>query len=131
MKKELDEALCRDFPTVFRDRNGDMQSTAMCWGFECGPGWEPLIRKAAEVIEAYNKTVSPEEHIVASQIKEKYGTLRFYTNFSTNEIDKAIDEAENASATTCETCGQEGKLRTETGWLYTACDRCMFERRLQ
>ena len=39
MKQELDEALCRDFPNLFRDRHGNMMTTCMCWGFECGDGW--------------------------------------------------------------------------------------------
>ena len=44
MNKELDEKLCKDFPEIFRDRHGDMRTTAMCWGFECDDGWEPVIR---------------------------------------------------------------------------------------
>jgi hypothetical protein len=43
MRKELDEALCARYPLVFRDRNENMQNTAMCWGFECGDGWYNII----------------------------------------------------------------------------------------
>ena len=43
MRKELDEALCAKYPLIFRDRNGDMQHTAMCWGFSCGDGWYTII----------------------------------------------------------------------------------------
>ena len=44
MNKQLDEQLCRDFPEIFRDRHGSMATTAMCWGFDVGDGWEPMIR---------------------------------------------------------------------------------------
>lgn len=51
MKHELDEALCRDFPLLYRDRHGDMRNTCMVWGFSCGDGWEPIIREASEKLE--------------------------------------------------------------------------------
>lgn len=50
MNKELDEKLCKDFPEIFRDRHGDTRTTAMCWGFDCGDGWEPVIRFACKRI---------------------------------------------------------------------------------
>jgi len=34
MKQELDELLCKKYPKIFKDRYADMQTTAMCWGFE-------------------------------------------------------------------------------------------------
>jgi hypothetical protein len=43
MRRELDEALCAKYPLVFKDRNENMQNTAMCWGFECGDGWYNII----------------------------------------------------------------------------------------
>lgn len=57
----------------------------------------------------------------AVQVKEKFGTLRFYTDISDEYIDGVIQMAEYMSAVTCETCGNLGKLRG-VGWLYTACD---------
>lgn len=43
MRKELDEALCAKYPLIFKDRNADMRTTAMCWGLECGDGWYNII----------------------------------------------------------------------------------------
>jgi len=43
MRRELDEALCVKYSLIFKDRNGNMQNTAMCWGFECGDGWYNII----------------------------------------------------------------------------------------
>lgn len=56
-----------------------------------------------------------------TQIKEKFGGLRLYTNFSNEYIDGAISMAMQMSHKTCEVCGKTGKLRG-IGWRYTACD---------
>ena len=33
MREELDKLLCEKYPLLFKDRNADMRTTAMCWGF--------------------------------------------------------------------------------------------------
>lgn len=43
MRKELDEALCAKYPLIFKDRNADMRTTAMCWGICTGDGWYNII----------------------------------------------------------------------------------------
>ena len=43
MKRELDSQLCEKYPLIFKDRNADMRTTAMCWGLECGDGWYNII----------------------------------------------------------------------------------------
>ena len=55
------------------------------------------------------------------QVKEKYGTLRFYTTGGDKLTDGMIWFAENMSARTCEVCGMPGKMRGK-GWYYAACD---------
>ena len=57
-----------------------------------------------------------------SQIKEKYGTLRFYLTSGTDKMYKIVELAERKSARTCEACGKPGKLRGR-GWVYTACKK--------
>jgi len=64
-----------------------------------------------------------EYHATASQVKEKFGSLRFYTNGFTDEMDKLVDEAECKSEETCEYCGKPGKRRND-GWVRTLCDTC-------
>lgn len=125
MKRELDEALVRDFPNLYSDRHGDLRTTAMCWGFECGDGWEPLLRTLSEGLEKEILKL-PEEsrnRVRASQVKEKYATLRFYMTCETDEMSYLIGEAEHKSAITCEQCGAKGRVRGD-GWYYTACDDC-------
>lgn len=119
MKKELDEALCKKYPTMFKDRHGDMRETAMCWGFDCDDGWYELIDKLCE------KLVFLDPNVYATQVKEKYGTLRFYFNSNAEKIIWEIMHdcervAEHNSAYTCEICGKYGETRG-VGWLKTLC----------
>ena len=62
-------------------------------------------------------------HPRASQVKEKYGTLRFYMSSGNEEIWNLIEEAEKKSAETCEGCGVPGELR-QGSWSGTSCDNC-------
>lgn len=57
------------------------------------------------------------------QIKEKFGTLRFYVGYAPDWLNYAIEGAEIVSARTCEECGKAGKLRPG-GWVKTLCDTC-------
>jgi hypothetical protein len=130
MKRELDEQLVKDHPTLFADRHASMTTTAMCWGFECGDGWYGLLKEACDKIEpilAKCKKDNPKGweygYYRASQIKEKFGTLRFYMSGAPEEVEDIIDEATIKSAKTCEDCGKPGKFRDD-GWCSTRCDTC-------
>jgi hypothetical protein len=118
---ELDEVLVRAFPNLYRDRRADMRSTAMCWGFDCGDGWFGLLWEASRVIEAEIVKLPEDERPRASQVKEKYGTLRFYMTSETEAMYAAIQRAEERSAVECETCGAAGEVRG-TGWLDCSCE---------
>jgi hypothetical protein len=45
MTKELQDKLYADFPDLFSEKDLPMSETCMCWGLECGDGWEPIIRQ--------------------------------------------------------------------------------------
>ena len=125
MRKELDEALCKKYSGIFQDRNADKRTTAMCWGFECGDGWYDIIDAACAQIENQqfnNRRNDVKFHsVIATQVKEKYGTLRFYYTGGDDFIDGVVSMAESMSAKICETCGAPGQLR-EGFWLKTLCD---------
>ena len=125
MREDLDKQLCEKYPDIFKDRNGDMRETAMCWGFECGDGWYNIIDSLCATIKnrEYNLKLNKKEFVpvVATQVKEKYGSLRFYYNGGDDYIDGAAALAEYMSEVTCEKCGKPGKLQSY-GWAYTACD---------
>jgi hypothetical protein len=124
MRQELDEQLCREFPNLYKNRNGSMQETCMCWGFDCDSGWFQLIYDLSKKLEAEILKQPEEErqHYCASQVKEKYAGLRFYMNCSTDEMQKFIEEAEEKSEKTCEVCGAPGKVREHHMWYYCSCE---------
>lgn len=102
--------------------------------FECAPGWYDIIRDVANKIErilekdaeAY-RVIEGEEsaycEMYAVQIKEKYGTLRFYMSCETDEISELIRDAEVLSSQTCENCGNPGRMRGRY-WYEVKCDEC-------
>lgn len=128
MRQELDEALVRDFPNLYADRHN--KQAPFCWGFECGDGWEPLIRELSQEVEAIIVAMPEKERkkFRVKQVKEKFGTLRFYMGIAHDGIRAAIDRAEQKSAQTCQTCGKPGKVRSG-GWISVLCDEHEAERR--
>lgn len=98
---------------------------------ECGKGWQRLYTPLLEVCKLTGVEVL--------QVKEKFGTLRFYTGKAPAWLDDLITLAEAQSAHVCEICGAEAifpykdteahargktvKMRTK-GWWKTLCDPC-------
>lgn len=64
----------------------------------------------------------PDTGFAVQQVKEKFGTLRFYCNWN-DQIRKYINLAERLSAVTCEQCGKYGRL-TGKSWVKTECEAC-------
>ena len=58
--------------------------------------------------------------VTLDQIKEKFGTLRFYYSGGDEYISGLASMAESMSAVTCEECGNPGKT-VGGGWLTTLC----------
>ena len=87
-----------------------------CGLFECGNGWFLLIKELIEdlISLGWDKEIC--------QVKEKFGSLRFYINDGSDEIHKRITTAEKDSCTICEVTGKPGELRTDIGWLRTLCE---------
>lgn len=130
MKNKItDEMLVKAFPNLYKNRYADKMSTCMCWGFECNlNGWGKIIWELSEKLEAEivkMKEENPNEEFYpcASQVKEKFGSLRFYMNFTNEKMEKYINETENKSAKTCENCGKKGKIRNN-GWVVCRCTEC-------
>lgn len=132
MKAELEQALYRDFPELFREHSLPMSETCMCWGICCSDHWEPAIRKACQTIMDYFNPRREELKIVPafSQVKEKFGGLRMYGSRHVNhEFDvvcsNAIQEAMMTAWHTCEHCGAvDAKNVSDKGWLQTLCPKC-------
>lgn len=99
------------------------QKTLMVFGIETGKGWKDVILSYLPKISEIVKEKKLDNFRIV-QIKEKFGSLRVYTNNSVQEIEDIIDEMEKECSTTCETCGsKEGKFRSN-GWMRVICDEC-------
>lgn len=67
------------------------------------------------------------EQVVAEQVKEKFGTLRFYYRGGDEMIAGMVTMAESMSGRVCESCGVPAKP-TKTGWIKTMCQSCLDSR---
>lgn len=138
MKKELEEKLINDFPNLYCETKLSPQESCMHWGFECDDGWFNIIYRLSWAISI----ICPE--CVATQVKEKFGGLRFYyyVNYSKQEendniqfeilkkttikelVDYLVDKAEEESLKTCELCGSTNNISKTHGWIKTLCESC-------
>lgn len=120
MSPENEKKLNDRFAYLHRSHRSPRHGLHM-FGFECGDGWYDLLYELFEKIENYLKTQPPEvvDSFAVQQIKEKYGTLRFYCS-GDDVIEGFIREAEDKSEVTCESCGKLGKIRND-GWISVMC----------
>jgi hypothetical protein len=127
MKKELELKLVEKYPKILADYGGDKMLTCMHWGVECGDGWYELLDKGMEKIQHICDMTSDNMQLKASQIKEKYGTLRFYYIIENgsevqNEIlDDLVEIMELKSSRICENTGKHGEPCVFAGWYKTLC----------
>ena len=104
----------RFFPAPLRDKDNNYFAD---WRLKAGLGLKNLVWW-------------PNTGFAVVQVKEKYGTLRYYTNGHNDAIEKLISKAEAQSAKTCEQCGKKGKMRIG-GWYRVLCNECQFKRDLE
>jgi hypothetical protein len=131
MKKELQEKLYNDYPDIFRERTLSPQVTCMCWGIDCEDGWYHIIDRLCLFLTTLENKTNCE--IIAQQVKEKFGGLRFYYYIAKgNEkdfdiINKLIWAIEELSFKVCEICGNSGTLCRRGTWYKTLCEEHMTE----
>jgi len=96
----------------------------------CRSGWWPLLSELDQEVSS----LLPD--YVIHQVKEKFGTLRFYWAIPEGEegrlpghdleslrtkINALVAAAEKRSAEICEICGKPGRLTRIGGWWQTSC----------
>ena len=93
------------------------------FGVSCGDGWYWLLDNLMDIIKHYchDNDVAP---IQITQIKEKFGGLRFYYNGGDDMIDGMAWLAEHMSYQVCEYCGTTENVGHTQGWLSTICLNC-------
>lgn len=174
MSPDLDTQLCEKYPKIFSNRYKAKEESCMAWGLEVGDGWYDLLDTLCTALSCiYTTSISIREDdgirlgiepsiwsdngkrnyyfqvqpptVVATQIKEKFGTLRFYYRLEYSEqnhglvetgnypelvrlneeyrhhIDGIVHFAEVASALTCSVSGAKGQMHVRHGWFKTLC----------
>ena len=108
------------FPILFGDKDRILSLSA-------GPGWHQLIWDLCMALEgmASRQVAEGRPPMRVRQVKEKYGSLRFYLagGTMTDEAFELTEAAEERSATICETCGKPGKTGLVSDWLLTYCPK--------
>lgn len=168
MSPELEQKLITKYPKIFVNRNKSPQESCMAWGLEVGDGWYKIIddlcyaasnmyTASIEIDEEDGKRLGIKPYtwedekkpyysfkvkspqLVADQVKEKFGTLRFYfhleydikllelnTTLKYPDIEKIADGycnyfdgmvhmAKVISERTCEKTGKEGEMHVTGG----------------
>ena len=174
MKPELDKQLCEKYPKIFKNRNASQIESCMYWGIDVSDGWYDIIDALCQAatytyttsimvdeadgkrlniapysytnITTYHFEIKPPQ-LVADQVKEKFGTLRFYYHTELEEkmsylketgkypeLDKILERyynyfdgivhfAETLSERTCEVTGLKGEMHVTgggvSGWYKT------------
>lgn len=89
----------------------------------CGPGWHDLVVALNDLLD-----VEANGDFRFTQVKEKFGQLRAYWTGAdpSGRIDQLVEAAEEISASMCETCGADAKMRQTRGpgfgYIHVACD---------
>lgn len=120
------------------DLNERRLKTRGWYGCIAPDGWKTIVEETDAML-AY---LDPEYEI--QQIKEKYGTLRYYyeggkTRLVQDIMYAVVRQAEYESASSCEGCGNSSSrsdsskgitydptavLKVRNGWYKTICDSC-------
>ena len=112
-------SLVEKYPVVY-NREGK-HTTFAIWGFECGEGWYNLLDVLGSIIIT-ELSDNRDLDFKLNQVKEKFGSLRFYYEGGNDTIWGAVSFAEQMSNRTCERCGDVGNIRND-GWVVTLCDK--------
>jgi hypothetical protein len=95
------------------------------------PNDEYKEKRLAEIVAGDFRQV-PESipQVTLDQVKEKFGTLRFYYSGGDDYISGMVSLAESLTGVTCESCGNIGERRGG-GWVHTYCTPCEETREIE
>jgi hypothetical protein len=89
---------------------------------------EYKTKKLADIVAGdFREVPSTIPQVTLDQVKEKFGTLRFYYTGGDEYIHGMVTMAESMSGVTCEDCGAPAETHGP-GWIRTICDPCEQER---
>jgi hypothetical protein len=123
MSEELDydafaKSMEEKYPKMFAQPYG---------GFAVDKGWWPILQALCSNIQHYLNWINKNhenhpvvEQVVVTQIKEKFGGLRFYYDGGDEKIQGMVLMAESWADKSCEICGAPGTSGGR-GWIKTLC----------
>lgn len=119
MNHQVMEKFRKDYPLLMIQEDGSFTR----FGFECGPGWLPLIYELFGFLEDLQRTSG--KAVRVSQVKEKFGSLRVYMgcdNALSDDVDLLETLFESLSVRVCDVCGSPGRIeKTKGGYVCTRC----------
>ena len=134
MKKELQDKLYAEFPKIFADKDKSKQESCMYWGLAIGDGWYDIFHRLLTTLQ-WQTDKNSYKQVVAEQVKEKFGSMRFYYRFEETEQSKncefdrpneylrgLVDFATGMTGEICDVCGKKGDSGSKTGWIRVRCD---------
>lgn len=91
-------------------------------------GWLNLVHELCKKLDSilYEELGDSAGNFYITQIKEKFGGLRFYVSGASENMYKVIHKYEEKSFHVCELCGNPGHKRP-TGWISTLCRKHYLE----
>lgn len=118
MRDDLEKRIYAAGPNLFDSES----KPSVC----CGDGWFGIILELTEDLECMGARDGLSAEVKASQIKEKFGGLRYYLDGPvSDEMYERISAAEDRSFKTCEACGStDGVVTSGKGWLTSLCEKC-------
>lgn len=111
------DALCANIQNHIDNRLDNIERTKK-WNANVN---DPEYEWTAIVERKERPVPEPVEQVVAIQVKEKFGGLRFYYMGGDEYIRALENMAESMSYRTCKVCGAPG-TRTKGGWIRVLCE---------
>lgn len=158
MKRELEKKLEEKYQFMKKAKtykqqieSGGIYDLYGAFGCDVGDGWYGLLDEMCAKIQNVYDENGKSPDIIIDQVKEKYGTLRFYYHFAGHDpaihafdiigkdslrirpgkgdythekIDRIVAWGEEESGKICEDCGKSGVLRLKQGYYLTLCEDC-------
>jgi len=120
--KEMQQYFPTTYPAMFAGKYG---------GIAVGDGWSGILTQLCQSIQSHidwkNKDGVVVPQVEVLQLKEKFGSLRFYYQGGDEYIAGLVSMAESMSGITCEECGSPGSQGGQ-GWISTLCPTHRAER---
>lgn len=109
----------------------DVEDDEIYTYIDCAPaGWAKLCEDLCAEIKPLLEYAGYEKEYSLCQVKEKYGSLRWYDNgvpdAILDEFTDIIQKYEELSFHTCCVCGAPA-TKVSTGWICPFCDECAKE----